>query len=40
VNFVNNLATVQFVHRAIAWTLIALIARVVDLGRSVPAPQA
>ncbi len=40
-NFVDNLATVQFVHRAIAWTLIALVPALWWwIRRAVPAPQA
>jgi heme a synthase len=40
-NFFYNLTTVQFVHRAIAWTLIALVPALWWwIGRSVPAPQA
>jgi heme a synthase len=40
-NLVDNLAMVQFVHRAIAWTLIALVPALWWwIRRSVPAPQA
>jgi cytochrome c oxidase assembly protein subunit 15 len=40
-NFFYNLATVQFVHRAIAWTLIGLVPWLWWwIRRSVPAPQA
>jgi cytochrome c oxidase assembly protein subunit 15 len=40
-NFVYNLTTVQFVHRAIAWTLIVLVPALWWwIRRSVPAPRA
>jgi cytochrome c oxidase assembly protein subunit 15 len=40
-NFVYNLTTVQFVHRAIAWTLIVLVPVLWWwIRRTVPAPQA
>jgi len=40
-NFVQNVATIQFVHRAIAWTLIALVPTLWWwIRRSVPAPTA
>jgi heme a synthase len=40
-NFVYNLATVQFVHRAVAWTLIVLVPALWWwVRRSRPAPQA
>jgi len=40
-NFVDNLGTVQFVHRAIAWALIALVPALWWwIRRAVPAPQA
>jgi len=40
-NFFHNLAMVQFVHRSIAWTLIALVPALWWwIRRSVPAPQA
>ncbi len=40
-NFFYNLTTVQFVHRAIAWTLIALVPALWWwIRRTVPAPQA
>jgi heme a synthase len=40
-NFVDNIATVQFTHRAIGWTLIALVPTLWRwTRRSVPAPTA
>jgi heme a synthase len=40
-NFLYNLATIQFVHRAIAWTLVALVPALWWwIRRSVPAPRA
>jgi cytochrome c oxidase assembly protein subunit 15 len=40
-NFVQNVATIQFVHRAIAWTLVALVPTLWWwIRRSVPAPTA
>jgi heme a synthase len=41
VNFVDNIATIQFTHRAIAWTLIALVPALWWwIRRSLPAPVA